>query len=103
MAELDGPSHRVALVLQLLERLKWEPMSQYRAEMAGSDEFIGWTKESTILAAIWNAVAAGNKGKKLTKKEHYPVPEVKKTKKKASKPTSVKDLDWAKMMGGLHG
>ena len=89
-------------MIGLIERLKFEPWSQYRAAIAGDDRFIGWTPEATVLAAVYNATAAGNKGKKLSKKETYPVPEVKKKSKKPAA-TSVRDLDWGKMMGGLGG
>ena len=88
---------------ELIKRLRFEPMSMYRAELAGSEDFMGWTREASVLAAIFNVTAAGNKGKKLKKNEMYPVPEVKKKSKKMETPRSVKDLDWGKMLGDLGG
>ena len=98
-----GSSRDVALAFGLIDRLRFEPMSMYRAEMAGNEDFMGWTRDSSILAAIYNATAAGNKGKKLTAKETYPVPEVKKQKKEMPVPRSVKEIDWGSTLGGLRG
>lgn len=100
--ELNGSSRRIDLVMGLIERLKFEPWSQYRADIAGDERFMGWTPEASVLAANYNVAAAGNKGKKLSKSELYPVPQVK---KKTKRPvvTSVKELDWSKMMGDLGG
>lgn len=92
------------MALELIGRLRFEPRSQYRGEVAGTEDIVGWDQNSTILSAIYNVLAATAKGKKLTKKDQYPVPEVKQTKKKfgARNPVKyVKDIDWASMMGGL--
>lgn len=91
------------MIVGLIERLKWEPWSLYRADAAGDDRFIGWTPEASVGAANYNVNAAAAKGKKLSKKEAYPVPQVKKKTQKPDAPVPVKDLDWSKMMGGLGG
>ena len=93
------------MAIALIDRLQWEPMSQFRASIAGTEDFIGWNREMTALAAIYNTSAGQAKGKKLKKSEHFPVPEVKKKKAAKPKPTaSVRELDWSKMMGDVgHG
>lgn len=92
------------MALELIGRLRFEPMSQYRGEAVGTEDIVGWDQNSTILAAMYNVLAATGKGKKLSKKDHYPVPEVNKPKKKFGTRNpikSVKDINWANMMGGL--
>ena len=99
---LGSDSRRVALLFGLVERLQYEPMSVYRAETAGNMEFMGWTRQATVLSAIYNVLAARAKGKSLKKNEMYPVPEVQK-KRREPAPRSVKELDWSKMIGDLRG
>lgn len=105
LAALEGDSSRkVTMAMALIDRLQWEPMSQFRASIAGTEDFIGWNREMTALAAIYNTSAGQAKGKKLKKSEHFPVPEVKKKVAKPKPTASVRELDWSKMMGDVgHG
>lgn len=106
-AAVDGQSSRqVDLALGLAGRLQWEPMSEYRVAVAGDESFMGWDRNSTALAALYDVSATQAKGKKLKDKERYPLPKVKPKKKKTAKdklPTTVKDLNWASMLGDFHG
>lgn len=98
-------SRPTAMALELINRLQWEPMSQYRAEIVGSEEMMGWDRNSTALSAIYNVLATKLKGKKLTEKQQYPVPKANKKKKKFGERNpvrSVKEINWAGMMGGLE-
>lgn len=89
------------MALALIDRLQWEPMSQFRASAAGTDDFIGWDRTTTALSQIYNVNAAQAAGKKLKKDQLYPVPEVKKAKAPKQTPTSVRELNWATLMGGV--
>ena len=86
----------------LIERLQWEPMSAYRAEVTGDETFIGWSRSTSVLSAIYNVEAAQAKGKKLKKDELYPVPKVKKQKRRQAVPKSVRELDWFSRIGNLR-
>lgn len=89
------------LALELILRLRHEPMSLFRAEQAGTDEIIGWSPAVAALAAVYDTLATQAKGKKLKDSERYPRPKIRKTQE--FRPGSVADLDWHQVMGGLRG
>ena len=74
-------------------------MSLFRAELAGTDEIIGWSPAVAALAAVYDAVSAQAKGKKLKDSERYPRPKVKQ-KQEMPRPSSVAGLDWGAALGG---
>lgn len=96
-----GTIHDVELAIELVGRLKHEPMSTFRADQAGTEDVIGWTPAVAALAAIYDALAAQAKGKKLKDSEKYPRPKIRKTSE--FRPKSVAELDWHQVMGGLRG
>ena len=87
------------LALELIWRLRHEPMSMFRAEQAGTEDIIGWSPTVAALAAVYDAIATQAKGKKLKDSERYPRPKVKQ-KQELPRPNSVAELDWGAALGG---
>lgn len=72
----------------LLERLKLEPTSVWRAKSLNDDgkfEHFGWSKDSYLLASLIDAVNKQGKGKKLKESERVALPKVVKPKGKRKK------------------
>ena len=89
-------SRELARTYALVERLKTDPESTWRAELLGSDENIRWSGDTYLLAGILNGINAQLKGKRLTRSEQVKLPTQKSTKEFRS--STVKDLDLAGFM-----
>lgn len=89
-------SRELARTYSLVERLKTDPESTWRAELLGSDENIRWSNDTYLLAGILNGINAQLKGKRLTRSEQVKLPTQKSTKEFRS--STVKDLDLAGFM-----
>lgn len=66
----------------LLERVKYEERSLYRAVALGNDALFGWGNEAYLLAGVVNGVNTQVKGKRLTASQRVNPPQPVKKKKK---------------------
>lgn len=64
-----------------MQRLKLEPLSQWRSEQLGGEKHFGWSLDSYLLANLQDLLSAQLKGKKLRESEKVPRPVVKLKKK----------------------
>lgn len=68
-------------VQALLERVKYEERSLYRAVALGNDGLFGWGNEAYLLAGVVNGVNTQVKGKRLTASQRVNPPQPVKQKK----------------------
>lgn len=70
-------SQDLRLFLALLDRIRFEERSLYRAKMMlGNEENFGWALETYLLTAITNAVNTQVKGKKLAPSQRVNTPRI---------------------------
>lgn len=73
-------------VLVLLDRLRFEERSLYRASSLGNEQLFGWSEQTHLLTAIANALHTQLKGKKLSPSQRITPPAPKKKRPPAYKP-----------------
>ncbi|WP_346843733.1 hypothetical protein [uncultured Rothia sp.] len=66
----------------LVERLRYDPWSVWRAEQLGGEEHIGWSVDSYLLAAAVDGIHSQLKSKKLSSSERVERPKVEKKREK---------------------
>jgi hypothetical protein len=82
-----------ATALVLVEQLKTIPMSRFRAQVMGGFEHLGWTPDTYLAAALYDAmntnsvITAKSAGGKARDPEPYPRPD------QAAKSIQVDDID----------
>ena len=79
----------------LVERLRNDPASRWRAQELGGEEHLYWSVDTYLLAALVDAVHAQLKGKKLSEGQKVGRPKTTRKKRKkfnASAPASSMDL-----------
>ena len=99
--ELDHPDD----LAELIQRLRWEPWSRYRANLLGDDAWFGWTPEVALLAEVVDMTAfvarAAGQNPKAKYKQVIKRPQQKG--RAVYAPKSIKDMDLAAFFGGLMG
>ena len=76
----------------MVERLKQDPTSTFRAELLGNPDLFGWGVNEYLTAALVNAANTQIKGKKLTAEERITPPQPKQQKKPAKEKSTASDL-----------
>ena len=96
----DMDTHRqVKRGFALVERLRDDPWSRWRAEALGGAEWVGWDSGTFLLAALVNAAHTQLKGKKLRDSEMVTVPKVKKKKRAKFDPKApVSSMDMRSLL-----
>lgn len=86
-------------MLVLLDRLRFEERSLYRASSLGNEQLFGWSEETSLLTAIANAVRTQLKGKKLSPSQRITPPAPKKKRPPVYKPQGpVAQMDLSRLL-----
>lgn len=86
-------------MLVLLDRLRFEERSLYRASSLGNEQLFGWSEETSLLTAIANAVRTQLKGKKLSPSQRITPPTPQKKRPPAYKPQGpVAQMDLSRLL-----
>lgn len=85
-------SRQVRRAYALVERLKQDPTSTFRAELLGNPDLFGWGVNEYLTAALVNAANTQIKGKKLTAEERITPPQPKQQKKPTQENATASDL-----------